>query len=168
MQGGAGDLGTAGTAQSCIRHTKSTARFSAALSTAVLWGLLIPEHPKERTHRLSPGGSRTPSTHHKTPGSPSHRADRGEATGQTPKGSAAPPPGTPAQPSHRGVCLPGGSSTDPVLVGGSPHPGCGGRGPLLHILSLTEEEEGSPNPAFPFSLGARPAPQGPDAWLPSA
>lgn len=53
MQGGAADLGTAGTGQSCVRHTKSAARpCSAAPSTAVLRGLLIREHPKERTRRL--------------------------------------------------------------------------------------------------------------------
>lgn len=53
-------------------------------------GLLIGKYPKERTHRLSLGGSRAPSTRHKTPVSTSYRSchlleTKGGAVLSTPK-----------------------------------------------------------------------------------
>ena len=124
----------------------SQARLYSTVSAVFLrggggWCLLIGKYPKERTHRLSLGGSRAPSTRHKTPVSTSYRTEE-LLSARDERGSSAFHPQAHQHSLHvAGVHLLEGSSTDPDQVGGTLYSGCSGCGPLSHILSLMGRNE---------------------------
>lgn len=62
MYGGAGNPGTTGTDQSCIRHSNSTESSRPGFTALLVQCPLIRKYPEERTHWLSVG-ARGPHPH---------------------------------------------------------------------------------------------------------